>query len=404
MNLKESFLTAWNSLKANKLRTMLTMLGIIIGVGAVITVVALGEGARQAVNERLKGLGTDLLIVRPGSHRTGHAQQGSGTAVTLKIEDAEIIDRESSSIIDFSAELSRNAQVKYLNKNVNTQIVGTTMSYPSVRNFEISDGRFFNADEYKNGSKVCIIGNTVYKNLFDNQSPVGKTVKIKGQNFQVIGMFGTKGQTGMMNQDDQIVTPLSTAQQRIFGIDYIGGISFKTTDQSALDDATFDIERILRRRHRLRSDQENDFEIRNQADIITTAQETNETLSVLLASIAAISLIVGGIGIMNIMVVSVTERTKEIGIRKAVGAKKKDILIQFIIEALLICLIGGVLGIGLAFLASSALEIYAGWNLIILPVAVVMSFGLSVLVGLVFGFYPALKAAKANVVESLRYE
>jgi putative ABC transport system permease protein len=404
MNIIESFLTAWNALRANKLRALLTMLGIIIGVGAVITVVALGEGARRAVNERLKGLGTDILFVRPGSHDIGHAAQGSGTAVTLKIEDAEIINNESDAILDYSAELSRNAQVKYLNTNINTQIAGTTIAYPYVRNFQIAEGRFFNSEEFKTGSKVCIMGNTAYQNLFEATPPIGKILKIKGQNFQVIGVFAAKGQAGMQNQDDQIIIPLSTAQLRLFGIDYISGISFKVTAQAALDDATFDIERILRRRHRLRSDQENDFEIRNQADIITTAQETNQTLSVLLASIAAISLIVGGIGIMNIMIVSVTERTKEIGIRKAVGAKKKDILIQFIIEALLICLIGGILGIALALLASSVLEVYAGWNLVIVPEAVALSFGLSVLVGLTFGFYPALKAARANVVESLRYE
>lgn len=404
MNFLESILTAVAALRANKLRALLTMLGIIIGVGAVITMVGLGEGARQRVAEQLKGLGTDVLFVRPGAQTSGRASLGAGTAVSLEIEDAHTVLRESHYITDFSADLSRQAQVKYLNKNVNTSVVGTTLSYPTVRNFLFREGRFFHAEEYKAGSKVCILGSEVYQNLFESGSAVGKTVKVRGQNFQVIGVFHVKGQAGMMSQDDQIVVPLTTAQRRLFGVDFINGIAFKVSDPAFMEDAMIDIERSLRKRHRLRADQPNDFNVFNQADIVTTAQETSETLSVLLASIAAISLIVGGIGIMNIMVVSVTERTKEIGIRKAIGAKKRDILTQFIIEALLICLLGGVIGIGAGFGAAQALEVYAGWKLVILPVAIALSFGLSLVVGLIFGFYPAWKAARANVVESLRYE
>ncbi len=403
MHFSESLLTAANALHANRLRSLLTMLGIIIGVGSVIAMVAIGEGSRQRINERLKGLGTNLLIVRPGANRQGGASLGAGSSQTLTLEDAAAIQRHSSIITACSPELSRNAQVKYLNKNVNTSVVGAKPAWVSVRSFVVSAGRFFNADEEKARAKVAVLGATTAEELFGTLSPIGKTIKVSGQNFRVIGTLARKGSTGMQNQDDQIVIPLMTAQYRVFGIDYLSSVAVQVADLAPLDDATFDIERVLRRMHRLRTDQENDFEIRNMADVISTAQETSQTLSLLLASIAAISLVVGGIGIMNIMVVSVTERTKEIGIRKAIGAKKRDILTQFLIEALMICLMGGIIGVA-AGVGAAVMMRNNGWSAVITPDSIVVSFGLSAAVGLFFGFYPAWKAAKADVIESLRYE
>jgi putative ABC transport system permease protein len=404
MSLIENFITAIRALYANKLRTMLTLLGIVIGIAAVIAMVALGEGARQRVNDQMKGLGTNLLYIRPGASNQGHVSMGAGSSVRLNVSDAGAIAKGSDMVGNYSCELSRNAQVKYLEKNTNTSIVGTTLTYPAVRNFTIDKGRFFNINEFVSRSKVCVLGSQVVLDLFDTEDPLGKIVKIKGQNFLVIGVFLSKGQTGYQNQDDQIVIPLSTAQFRLFGVDFITNISVSVEDSKNMEMATIDIERALRRAHRLRSDQTNDFSIRNQADVILTAQETNQTLSILLASIAAISLLVGGIGIMNIMIVSVTERTKEIGIRKAIGAKRKDILTQFIMEALVVCILGGVIGIITGIGSSLLLKNYAGWNVVVTLSSVLLSFGLSGLVGLFFGFYPALKAARSNVIDSLRYE
>jgi putative ABC transport system permease protein len=404
MSLIENFMTALRALYANKLRTMLTLLGIVIGIASVIAMVALGEGARQRVNDQMKGLGTNLLYIRPGASSHGHVSMGAGSSIRLAVSDAGAVSRGSDAVGNYSCELSRNAQVKYLEKNSNTSIVGTTLTYPAVRNFNLDKGRFFNVSEFVSRAKVCVLGSQVVVDLFDTEDPMGQTIKINGQNFLVIGVFQRKGQTGYQNQDDQIVIPLSTAQFRLFGVDYITNISVSVEDSKNMEVATIDIERALRRAHRLRSDQANDFSIRNQADVILTAQETNQTLSILLASIAAISLLVGGIGIMNIMIVSVTERTKEIGIRKAIGAKRKDILIQFIMEALVVCILGGVIGIITGIGSSLLLKNYAGWNVVVTLSSVLLSFGLSALVGLFFGFYPALKAARSNVIDSLRYE
>jgi putative ABC transport system permease protein len=403
MNLWESTRTAAAALHANRLRSLLTMLGIIIGVGAVITMVAIGEGSRQRIAERMSRLGTNLLFVRPGAQSQGRTSLGSGTSVTLTAEDALSIKKHSPLIVDVSPEVSRNAQVKFANRNVNTSVVGATLSYPSVRNFRVVDGRFFNEQEFQARSKVAIIGNTVLTELFEDDRPVGKTIKISNQNFQVIGVLERKGSTGMQDQDDQIIVPLQTAQMRLFGIDHVTGIAVQIADGQAMDDAMFDMERTLRRLHRLRSDQENDFNLRSMADVIATAQEASQTMSLLLASIAAISLVVGGIGIMNIMVVSVTERTKEIGIRKAIGAKRRDILLQFLIEALMICLFGGLLGVAAGTGAALFMK-NSGWAAVITPDSIVLSFGLSACVGIFFGFYPAWKAARANVIDSLRYE
>lgn len=404
MNFWESILTAFTALRSNRLRSLLTMLGIIIGVGAVIAMVAIGEGSKQRINERLKNLGTNLLIVRPGSQSMGRAVLAAGSSITLKTEDGDAIKERSEWVQDFSPELSRNSQIKFENKNVNTSVIGALVSYPRVRNFTLSKGRFFSEEELRARSKVAVIGQTVADQLFERAPPVGQTIKINGQNFHVIGLFEKKGSAGNQDQDDQIVIPLTTAQQRLFGLDFVSSIAVMAKDNAPQEDLTFDIERTLRRQHRLRSDQENDFSIRNLSDIVATAQETSATLSLLLASIAAISLIVGGIGIMNIMVVSVTERTKEIGIRKAIGAKRRDIMAQFLIEALMICLLGGMLGIIAGTGTAMFLKYQAGWTVVITVNSIILSFGLSVAIGIFFGFYPAWKASNSNVIDALRYE
>jgi putative ABC transport system permease protein len=405
MNIRESFLTAIGALLANKLRAILTMLGIIIGVAAVITMIAIGEGSQQAVMQRIQSMGSDLIFVQSGAQRGGGSTvMQSGTSVRLKLSDAEAITRQASSIEAVVPELNRNAQVKYENRNWNTRIIGTTPEYETVRNFPIVSGRYFTQSEAHTSSKVAIIGATIVENLFQDLEPVGRTMRIAGQSFQVIGVLQTKGSSGFQNPDDQIIIPISTAQRRVFGLDYLSQISVKVPNQQSSDEVFLDIERILRKEHKLREDQDNDFSIRNQADLITTFQETQQTFTFLLAGIAAVSLLVGGIGIMNIMIVSVTERTKEIGIRKAIGARKKDVLSQFLIESILMSIIGGCLGILTGIIASYLISTYGNLSPIISVNSVVVSFLFASFVGVFFGMYPAWKAAASNIIDALRYE
>jgi len=405
MNFKESFLTALAALIANKLRALLTMLGIIIGVAAVITMIAIGEGSQKAVTERIQALGSNLLFVSPGAQRGG----GSfviqfGTSVRLRNEDAAAIRRASNAVEAIVPEFNRNAQIKYENRNWNTRIIGTTPDYEWVRNFYVVDGRYFNNQEERAAAKVAVVGSTVAENIFQGIDPIGKTIRIAGQSFEIIGLLETKGQSGFQNPDDQIIVPLTTAQRRIFGVDYLSQITAKVIDQTRNDEAFYDIERVLRKEHKLREDQDNDFSIRNQADIISTLTETQQTFTFLLAGIAAVSLIVGGIGIMNIMIVSVTERTKEIGIRKAIGARKQDIMSQFLIESVVMSVAGGCIGIIVGVVASYLITTYGNLTPIISLNSVVASFVFASFVGIFFGIYPAWKAAVSNVIDALRYE
>jgi putative ABC transport system permease protein len=405
MNLKESVLTALNSLIANKLRALLTMLGIIIGVAAVITMIAIGEGAQKAVIERIQALGSNLLFVSPGAARGGGIVIVQfGTSQRLTNKDAVAIGARSAVVEAVVPEFSRNAQVKYENRNWNTRIVGTTPDYETVRNFPVVDGRYFNNSEERAAAKVCLVGATVVESIFGSVDPMGKVIRIAGQSFTVIGVLERKGQGGWQNPDDQILVPLTTAQRRIFGVDYVSQIAVKVANDKVMDEAFYDIERILRREHKLREDQDNDFTIRNQADIISTFQETQQTFTFLLAGIAAVSLLVGGIGIMNIMIVSVTERTREIGIRKAIGARKSDVMSQFLIESVALSVAGGLLGIGLGLLASYLITTYGNMTPLISPFAIVISFSSASIVGIAFGLYPAWKAANQNVIDALRYE
>jgi putative ABC transport system permease protein len=405
MNLKESFFTALSALLANKLRALLTMLGIIIGVAAVITMIAIGEGAQKAVIDRIQSLGTNLLFVSPGAQRGGGVVVIQfGTSMRLKNADTEALKAKVPAAEAIVPELSRQAQVKFLNRNWSTRIIGTVPEYGEVRSFKADYGRYFSHAEELGVSKVCVIGQTIVDNLFPNADPLGQTIRIAGESFEVVGVLESKGQSGFQNPDDQIVVPLSTAQRRLFGVDYLSQITAKVVNDQKMDEAFLDIERVLRREHKIREDQENDFTIRNQADIIQTFQETQQTFTFLLAGIAAVSLLVGGIGIMNIMIVSVTERTKEIGVRKAMGARKQDIMWQFLIESVVMSVIGGLLGIGLGILASYLITTYGNLTPLISLSSISVSFLFASFVGVFFGIYPAWKAANSNVIDALRYE
>lgn len=400
----ESFFTALAALWANKLRSLLTMLGIIIGVGAVITMIGLGEGAQRSVQERLESMGSNLLTVNPGAARGGGRAVMTGGTARLYVSDADAISERAQYVEAVIPEMSRNLQVQYHNRNWNANVVGTTSHYPDVRNHPPVDGRFFTDSENRAAAKVAVLGSAIATELYGRSSAVGETIRIAGQRFQVIGILEEKGTGGWRNPDEQVFIPLMTAQRRLLGRDYLSSITIQVSSQEYMEIATIDVERVLRREHRLRPDQDNDFRIRNQADLISTFQDTQRTFSFLLAGIAGVSLIVGGIGIMNIMIVSVTERTREIGIRKAVGARRRDVLMQFLLEAIMLSIIGGIIGIGAGMLASDLLARFAGWNTIIIIEAVILSFSFAAAIGIFFGIYPAQKAAKQNVIESLRYE
>jgi len=405
MNFGESFATALRALFANTFRALLTMLGVIIGVGAVITMVAIGEGAQQATVDRIQALGSNLLFVSPGAARGGgRVVMTAGSSIRLTAEDAKAIAERSAAVEAVVPELSRGAQVKYENKNWGTRIIGTVPEYEWVRNFAVERGRYFTHAEERGVTKVCLLGTTVAQNLFADADPIGARIRVNGQAFDVIGILEPKGQSGWSNPDDQIIVPLPTAQRRLYGVDYLSQITVKVARPEEMSTAFLDIERILRREHRLREDQDNDFTIRNQADIIATFQETQETFTILLAGIAAVSLVVGGIGIMNVMLISVTERTREIGIRKAVGARRRDILSQFLIESVVISVLGGVMGIGAGLVTSFVITTYGEWILLISPEAIGVSFLFALLVGIFFGLYPAWKASAADVIDALRYE
>jgi ABC-type antimicrobial peptide transport system permease subunit len=405
MHLFEGMVVAFTSLHANKLRALLTMLGIIIGTGAVITMIALGSGARKAVEERISQLGADLLFVRAGASRGGPVHMGEGSSVRLTEKDTQAIATECPSVLAVAPELNGSAQAKFGNNNWNTRILGTYPEYEWLRNSPTKYGKYFTHADDNVRRRVCLLGPTVAENLFGKDvNPVGQTIKIRNINFEVLGLLQEKGSEGWRNSDDQIIIPLRTMQKRITGQDNVSSIDVRAVNQAAMDRATIEIESLLRRRHKLQTGQENDFNIMSMTDVTSTLGETTETFTMLLASIALVSLIVGGIGIMNIMLVSVTERTREIGVRKAVGGRSRDILLQFLIESITLAIGGGILGIAAGVGGAYALAYFAGWNTLISPTAVALAFGFSFAVGVFFGFYPARKASRLDPIEALRYE
>ena len=404
MLIGETVRVALQSIRDHKLRAMLTMLGIIIGVGAVIAVVALGTGAQRAVEERIQALGANLLTIYPGQSFMGG--RASDVRVSLTTDDAKALESDAQLIDAVVPELQRSLQVKYGNLNFNINILGTTPNYVPVRNYTVAHGRMYTPGDDESRQRYAVVGSAV-PTMF-NVNPAGlvnQTILIRGQPFEVIGVLSEKGSQGSFeNPDERIMIPLSTARFRLFGTDRLRSIAVRVREGIPLEQGMVDIERVLRREHKVRPGGENDFQIRNQQEILTTQQQTTETFKMLLGSIAAVSLLVGGIGIMNIMLVSVTERTREIGIRKALGATKINVLLQFLIEALVLCLIGGALGVLAGAGGASAMSKFLGWNTFISPSAVGVAFAFSAVVGIFFGLWPARRAAMLNTIEALRYE
>ena len=403
---RESIRIALEGLKSNKLRSILTMLGIIIGVGAVIAMVSIGMGVQQKVQSSIASLGSNLLIVMPGSNAPpGTVRLAAGSNITLTNQDAKAISQQVGGISYVLPAVSSQYQVIYGNQNWKTSVQGTTTDFLTVRNYSVSAGSFFSHSDDNSRARVAVLGQTVATNLFGAASPVGKTIRINQAPFRVVGVLSDKGQSSMgQDQDDLVLVPLSTAQDRLMGITYLNNISIQAKNAEVINKVQEDVTTLLRSRHHLAAGVENDFTVRNMTALMATMTETTGTITVLLGNIAAISLLVGGIGIMNIMLVSVTERTREIGIRKALGATFQNVLLQFIIEAVAISVTGGLFGIAVGIIGARVISWVAGWNTIVAWWAIVGAFGVSVLIGLFFGVYPARKAALLDPIDALRYE
>jgi len=403
MMLGETVAVAFQSIRANKMRSLLTMLGIVIGVGAVITMVALGSGAQKAVSDRINSLGANLLNIYPG--QMSFRGVASDQRVSLTIDDAEALQQDATLLSAVVPELSRNQQVKYGNQNLNVSIVGTTANYTAVRNYQLPYGRMFTTGDDAGRQRYAVLGSQVPEMLGANPAAmIGQTVLVRGIPFEIIGILSEKGSQGFQNPDEQILIPLQTARFRVFGTDRLRTIAVQVRDGVPLEQGMVDLERILRREHKIRPGGDNDFSVRNSREFLATQQAATQILTALLASIAAVSLVVGGIGIMNIMLVSVTERTREIGVRKALGATRTNILLQFLIEALVLCITGGTIGILLGVGAAVGLSKLMHWNTLISPASIAIAFGFSAGVGLFFGIWPARKAASLDPIVALRYE
>lgn len=408
INIPSTFRISLRALRVNKMRSGLTMLGMIIGVGAVIAMLAVGTGARQKIADQIASMGSNLIMVLSGASTSGGIRFGAGTQPTLSLGDAEAVGRECPSVQAVAPVLGGTAQVVYGNMNWSTSVTGTSPNMLIVREWSLSSGRPFSDDDVKSATKVCLIGQTIVDNLFGSIDPVGQVIRIKKIPFTVAGVLEAKGQSpDGRDQDDTIFIPITTAQKKLFGTAFPGMIrlmSVKARSAEDLVNAEKEITDLLRQRHKLSPRQENDFTVRNLTQMLQTAEQSTKVMTLLLGAIASVSLVVGGIGIMNIMLVSVTERTREIGIRMAVGARTWDIRLQFIIEALTLSMIGGVIGIICGITVSKVISNLAGWSIVVSPFSVMLSFGFSGLVGIFFGFYPAYKASLLDPIEALRYE
>ena len=399
---------ALRALLVNKMRSALTMLGIIIGVGAVIAMIAVGSGAQKRIAEQIASMGSNLIMVMSGSSTSGGMRFGAGTVPTLTADDAKAIQTEIPGVRYTAPSINGVAQVVYGNQNWSTIIIGTTPEVLDIREWSLAEGRSFTQQDVDGATKVCLLGKTVAENLFGGIDPVGQIVRIKKVPFAVLGVLAAKGQsTWGQDQDDIIFVPLTIAQKQLFGMQFPGmvrTIAIQARGPEVMQEVEEQITDLLRQRHRIQPNQENDFSVRNLTEVMSSAEQSAKVMSLLLGAIASISLIVGGIGIMNIMLVSVTERTREIGIRIAVGAKGKDILLQFLIESLVLSLIGGMLGICIGVAGTLILSSFTQWPVLISIKAILLAFLFSGSVGVFFGFYPARKASLLNPIEALRYE
>jgi putative ABC transport system permease protein len=403
----ETIRVALAALRANKLRSVLTMLGIVIGVGAVIAMDGIGRGAQESITDRITALGTTLLTVTPGQVRGMGGVASEADRAKLTMDDAAALEEQATLVTAVQPEMSRQLQLQFQAKNASTQVVGTSANYLTVRKYELLGGRMFTTQEDLGKQRVAVVGPAVLTNLgIENPDAIiGEAVRIRGIQFTVIGVLKSKGQTSpFQNPDDQVLIPLNTARFRLLGTDRIRSISVLAASEEKIPAAMAEIQKILRREHRLPRERDDDFTIRNQADFLTTFAETSKVFGSLLAGIAAVSLVVGGIGIMNIMLVSVTERTREIGVRKALGATGKNILFQFLIEAVVLCLLGGAIGIAMGSGGAMLISRLFAWNTSISSQSIAMAFAFSAAVGVVFGVWPARRASKLDPITALRYE
>ncbi|WP_437751703.1 ABC transporter permease [Sorangium sp. So ce1389] len=400
MLIKETAKSAWRSLASNRLRTLLTMLGMIIGTAAVVAVLGIGEGARSSVEGRIRSLGANLLMVRPGSASTSGVR--SGTVKTLTEGDAEAL-KALDGVAAVAPERSGSAQLRYMASNLNASVTGITPAYLEVRSLSMGSGVPFSDLDEQQRARVVILGANVARQLYPGGSPLGTRLQVNGSAFRVVGVLAEKG-SGMGSPDDGVFVPLSTHRSVLFGQDHLSTISLQLASEDRSDTVIAQLEQLLRLRHRLRADQPSDFEVRSQAEMLATMGQITGTFTTLLGSVAAVSLIVGGIGIMNIMLVSVRERTREIGVRMAVGARRRDIMRQFLVEAVVVSLAGGVAGVGLGYGAAVALSRFGEWATIVPPYAVGLALGVSILIGITFGVGPARRAARLDPVEALRFE
>ncbi len=405
MNLNNLFRIAWRAILLNKTRTLLTMLGIIIGVGSVITMLAIGEGSKKSIKENISKMGTNMLNIRPGAGMFGGVRNNSDMQ-SLKLTDYLALKKEAKLLKYVTPVVSGNGQAIVGANNWPTSIYGVNTEYLPIREWEVEEGAMFGQDELDNLSKVAVIGRTIQKNLFpDGDSPIGQTIRFKNIPFKIIGILAAKGESNFgQDQDDIIIAPYTTVQKRVLAQTYLQSIVASAINENEAENAVNEVKKILERTHNIAENQENNFNVFSQQELISTFSSTSEMLTILLVAIASISLIVGGIGIMNIMYVSVKERTKEIGLRMAIGAKGKDILAQFLIESVLISITGGVVGVVLGLLATYVVNTFIGWPVSITFYSIVISFLVCTITGVFFGWYPARKAAELEPITALRYE
>jgi putative ABC transport system permease protein len=406
MNYSNLFRIAIRALIRNKLRAFLTMLGIIIGVASVIAMLAIGEGSKQKMRKQISSMGTNMVMVMPNMQRRGGVSLGSSSSVALKYSDVVALRNESTAISSVSPEIRASGQVIYSNQNTQTTVYGVSEEYLGIKKLEILSGRFFNANEIKNMSKVCILGQTVVENLFGaGADPVGQSIRIKNLPFQIIGVLKDKGESGMgQDQDDLILAPYTTVQRRLAAIDYINGIYASAISEEKSPAAIAEVEEILRRTHKLKESAENDFRVMSQTELLKTITSITDIMTYLLGAIAGISLLVGGIGIMNIMFVSVTERTREIGLRMSIGGRGKDIMKQFLAESIILSILGGMMGVIFGYLLARLAGSLMSSQAIVKTQSVVLAFAVCFVIGVFFGWYPARKAANLNPIDALRYE